>query len=411
MSTKLTSRPQKLKPSDGALSRDDVAAWDYNHQAYCRQVPDWLQFLPGGTRSTWIASDADETQGLSVYKPEPNEDELDEEATNKLRGHLKNFLACLAIHSPNNFMEMVIRESTSYAWVIDKIKATFNLNTRGENFLEGSNLKFEFGPDFTYQQAWMQVKDFYTSSLLPAGSKFMGKTLDKKETLSPLAHMFLVKEWLSKIHPDLPDYIMKNESHLFTPDRPTLACNQQLLCDKMDSLLQKIENRESPSNSSLQIGNIRTQPGSRGRFQARGGGPRFSSFGGQPNRPFFPRQRFNQQSCYICLEAGRTDAAQYHTARDCRNRFQPRRAPTVRQPIPRPNQNFKVFLVQNPAQHNPTSTDLDNSVNNMTLSDRNNPSSTYQGQEVYEDLYLGEVYDYSQTDGDYYEGGASLEEL
>ena len=110
MSTKLTSRPQKLKPSDGALSRDDVAAWDYNHQAYCRQVPDWLQFLPGGTRSTWIASDADETQGLSVYKPEHNQDEVDEEATNKLRGHLKNFLACLAIHSPNNFMEMVIRE-------------------------------------------------------------------------------------------------------------------------------------------------------------------------------------------------------------------------------------------------------------------------------------------------------------
>ena len=36
---------------------------------------------------------------------------------------------------------------------------------------------------------------------------------------------------------------------------------------------------------------------------------------------------------------------------------------------------------------------------NMTLSD----SSTYQGQDVYVDLYRGEVYDYSQPDGDYYE--------
>ena len=257
MATKLTARPQKLKPSDGPMSRDDVASWDYNHQAYCRQISDWLQFLPGGTRSTWVASEEDETNGIKVMKAAPDQNDEDEEATNKLRANLKNFLACLAIHSPNNFMGMVMRESTSYMWVMEKIKTTFNLNTRGENFLEGSHLKFEFGPDFTYQQAWMQIKDFYSSSLLPAGSKYIGTTLNKKETLSPLANMFLVKEWLTKIHPDLPDYVMKNESQLFTPDRLTLPCNQQLLCDKMESMLQKIENREAMTDGAIHVGNLR----------------------------------------------------------------------------------------------------------------------------------------------------------
>ena len=91
MATKLTARPQKLKPSDGPMSRDDVASWDYNHQAYCRQISDWLQFLPGGTRSTWVASEEDETNCIKVMKAAPDQNDEAEEATNKLRANLKNF--------------------------------------------------------------------------------------------------------------------------------------------------------------------------------------------------------------------------------------------------------------------------------------------------------------------------------
>ena len=175
-----------------------MVSWDYNHQAYCRQIPEWLQWLPGGTRDGWTASDADETNGLpKLRKPAPNQDDIDEDATNKLRASLQNFLTCLAVNCPPGFMETVMRESSSYKWVINEIKTTYNLNTRGENFLEGNNLSFEFNKDFTYKQGWMQTKDFYTSAMLPAGSKYMGKVLDNKETLSPLANMFLVKEWLT----------------------------------------------------------------------------------------------------------------------------------------------------------------------------------------------------------------------
>ena len=144
------------------MSRDDVVSWDYNHQAYCRQVPDWLQWLPNGTRKEWTASDDDETNGLPVImKAAPNNDEVDDDATNKVRASLQNFLTCLAVNCPPGFMETVMRESTSYQWVINKVKATYNLNTRGENFLEGSNLKFEYGPDFNYYQGWMHIKEDY----------------------------------------------------------------------------------------------------------------------------------------------------------------------------------------------------------------------------------------------------------
>ena len=62
---------------------------------------------------------------------------LDEEATNKNRTALEEFLVCLGTYCPDNFMHTVVRESTSYAWVMDKIKTTFNLNTKGLGFLAG----------------------------------------------------------------------------------------------------------------------------------------------------------------------------------------------------------------------------------------------------------------------------------
>ena len=89
-------------------------------------------------------------------------------------------------------MDTVIRESTSFKWIEDTIKKTFNLTTTGESFLDGINIKFEFDNSFTYQQAWMMIKDHYISSLLPAGSKCMGKILTTDETLTPLATKVIV---------------------------------------------------------------------------------------------------------------------------------------------------------------------------------------------------------------------------
>ena len=362
-------KPYKMKPSDGnILSRDDVSAWDYNHQAYCRQIADWTQWLPNGTRSEWIPSDQDETNGLQPIMKVNNRDEVDEDLTNKNRASLRNFLTCLAVNCPSGFMETVMRESTSYTWVVNKIKETFRLNTRGENFLEGSNIRFEFGPDFTYQQAWMKIKDFYTSSLLPAGSTFMGRNLDTKETLSPLAYMFLVKEWLQKIHPGLPDYVLKNESHLFTVDKPTLACNQQLLCDKMDSMLQKLEqSTDGDMSTHVTIQNVvskHRRPGPLNRNQ-------FTT-ARYPQAP-------NRKRCYICIEAGRTGVAGSHIARDCRWRFQVSDNHQQQPRQPKNNKNFKVLLVQN------LNSDVEEQLGNLSL----NASQDSQFDEVI-DHYRGD---------------------
>ena len=215
----------KLKPTDGPLNRDDLSTWIFTAQSYARQN-NWSNFLPAGDNSTWVATDEDENNGLQG---------VDATETKKLRDSFKDFITAIAANCPTGFTDTVIRESTSFSWIEEKIKKTFNLTTKGESFLDGMNLKLEFNDSFTYSQGWMTVKDQYYSSLLPANSKCMGKTLQSKEVISPLAMNFLVREWLTKIDPRLPEHVRTSRGHLFTTERPTLACNQEILCDQIAS--------------------------------------------------------------------------------------------------------------------------------------------------------------------------------
>ena len=404
MAGKTNTKQYKLKATDGRLSRDDVCTWDYNHQAFCRQNSTWTKFLPAGTKNTWTASDDDEANGFIVMKAPPAQDQQDDDATNTLRASFKDFLTCLAVHAPSGFMETIMRESTSYKWVLDKIKSTFSLNTKGHNFLEGYNMKLEFSDTFTYQQGWMFIKDFYSSSLLNSGSKFMTKTLNSAETLSPLAYNFLVREWLVKIHKELPDHVQKTRGHLFTLERPTLACNQEILCDLIDTMLQEIDTKDSIAENNINIGyvNARGRGGyNRGHRTGRGRG--FSN-----NQQPYPRSNL---SCSICLEARRNDSSITHAARDCPWRFRPKTSQNQNQS--QRNPNFKVLLVPN---HNDQQTDLYGPPMPNTQLPRQqtyNAAVTAQSSlhEAYEDLYQPEEGQFGEDDDQHFGGGPRFQEL
>ena len=165
--------------------------------ASCRQVADWQQFLPpNGQHMNWLSADEDEHNGL----------ENDNAAVQrKLRNDFANFLTCIATHCPVGFMDTVLRESTSFKWIVRQIKTTFNLDAKGEKFLSIMDIKFKFSPSFTYEQGYILIKDFRMESLLPTGTIFKTRPLAEPEKLSPLSDNFIRKEFLIKVHPKLPD--------------------------------------------------------------------------------------------------------------------------------------------------------------------------------------------------------------
>ena len=325
----------KLRPTEGPLSRDDLSTWIFTVQSHARQYG-WADFLQDGAHNTWTATAEDPNNGLQILSSDQT---VDHTATNKLRSSFRDFLAAVAANCPTGFTDTVIRESTSFKWIENTIKKTFNLTTTGESFLDGINIKFEFDNSFTYQQAWMMIKDHYISSLLPAGSKCMGKTLTADETLTPLATNFLVEKWLIKIDPRLPDYVRTSRGYLFTEARPTLACNQQILSDQIDQMLHELDNKET-MNNNVNISYIQQSRGGRVGY-SRPRPPRFRGRGrGNPSSRYQDQGRRSSYSCHLCLEARRYDSSITHSANNCP--FPSRGNATRQAPSVPP---FKVLLV------------------------------------------------------------------
>ena len=185
------------KKLEKPVTRDSFLTWNLNYQSYCRQNPAFRKFLPGGTLTTWKAYDEDETRGINVMKVNTaGADVLDDEATDATRSALSEFLSSLGGFCPENFTHTVVFESTSYNWVMDRIKITFKLETKGIGFLTGGNIKIDFGEDGqTHQQGFQAVKEFYCNFLQKEGSLYKGKTLTTHETLTPLAENFIVEKY------------------------------------------------------------------------------------------------------------------------------------------------------------------------------------------------------------------------
>ena len=122
-----------------------------------RQNNNWLQFLPGNFKEKWLPRSEDSTHGWSVTKEEGGHQVVDDEATDILKAHFQDFLTFVASYCPSGFMNEVMRESVSFNWVIEQLLSTYRLETRGENFLAGNDIKFEFSPSFTYNQALMMT--------------------------------------------------------------------------------------------------------------------------------------------------------------------------------------------------------------------------------------------------------------
>ena len=360
--------PFKLEATKGPLSRDDLSTWEYNQMSFCRQNEAWQAFLPDGDRATWTSFDDDKTYGLIALKADL--ETTDPVETKKLRAAFKDFLNCMSVHCPTNFTKTVQREATSWSWIIKLIKDNYNLNTKGEQFLGGNDIKLEFDDNFTYQQGFMYIRDFYISSLPQEGTFFKTKALAADDRISPLTELFIVEKWLSKINPRLPAHVQNTRGHLFTEARPTLACNQRILCDQIDVMLSEIDGANGVSAGSVSAAaaavNVGFVPSRRGggggfagsQFPLQRGLRNFRGQGRGSTGPRQTRPAMAPFNCHYCLEARRYDASITHPSNKCHLMFPRHQSrPQLRQPGP----GFKVLLVPNqpitqtPNQGKPTS--------------------------------------------------------
>ena len=145
MALRTNIKPYKLKASGEAISRDDLNTWKHILLGFIRQNENWTQFMEGESNGTWVCTDKDVTNGLVA--PQADTQLETDAASRKLRANFKDFLTCVATYAPQGFGETILRESTSFRWIVSLLQRTFELETKGEHFLALEDVKLEYGPD------------------------------------------------------------------------------------------------------------------------------------------------------------------------------------------------------------------------------------------------------------------------
>ena len=155
------------------------------------------------------------TNGL-VAPPGENQPETDA-ANRKLGAHFKKFLPCVITYAPQGFGETIMRESTSFRWIVNLLKRTFGWETKGEHFLASEDVKLEYGPNFTPQQGFMTIKDIVCAGLLEEHNRYEGRELTEGELLTPTVKNFITKERLVKSETRLPRHVRKIREGIYSP--------------------------------------------------------------------------------------------------------------------------------------------------------------------------------------------------
>ena len=275
------------------------------------------------------------------------------------------------------------------------------LISKEENFLDIEDLKLDYDV-ITHQQGFMEIKDFVCAGLVKKGQTINDKVQTVNESLTFAVKNFITKEWLTTIDKRLPKHVKETRGHLFTTSRPSLACNQRILCDQIPAMMAELDKTENISHGNVNIGYV---PNLRGRGQ--GGGRSMQRRNFLSRVPFRGAQvrapppaapgRLSQTGCFRCLEAtpARYDAARTHLVKDCPWPAQQR--PT-RQPNRQPNFRVVVFPEDNQVQQ-PTPT---LSMGQLGLDDPRVAEQYYQHDYYYDQHYQPQ---------EEYEAGASISEL
>ena len=340
MSTNLTSRARVPTPkqlNSVGVKKDEVETFWHILLTYCQQDAGYLDFFPGGQFENWEALSSNPTRGITI-RPNQTDALLDlpgatREANTQSsikRASLNSLLTTIAAYCPDGLFKTVLSDSTSIAWIRQRLTQVCNIETSGRHLPKVLNFKFNRGEESP--AAFLErIKSSFMDSLMPAGTNYHGTLIRNPETLSPTFESMIIIQCLKAIHPDLPEFIMQNKGMLFTKATPNFCDIQQEVCDTMDTLLAQMEAQSSiqrlqvfdaNSTESLRWSNTTRSK----QFVARGGAPTRPT----GSRPSSARQPQSKKTCDYCLALGKDEKLwSTHDKMNCYDLFPEKRRSRV----------------------------------------------------------------------------------
>ena len=343
MTTNLASRARVPTPkqlSSVGVKKDEFETFWHILITYCQQDAGYLDFFEGGKYAEWEALSSNPTRGITVHADLHerliDQDNADRDANTKsvqIRASLNSLLTTIAAYCPDGLFKTVLTDSTSIAWIKNRLTQVCNIETTGRHLPKVLNIKYNRGEESP--AAFIErIKSSFMDSLVPAGTRYHGTALRTNESMSPTFESMIIIQCLKAIHPDLPDFIMNNKGMLFTANTPNFCDIQQELCDTMDTLLaqmeahnniQRLQVIDSTPSEALRW----TNTASRGRWNQRGSQSRSAGLS-RPSQTL-SRQQTSKKTCEYCQALGKDERIwSTHDKLNCFDLFPEKRSMKVK---------------------------------------------------------------------------------
>ena len=251
-----TSRAKVPTPkqlSSVGVKKDEFETFWHVLITYCQQDYEYMDFFEGGHFSQWTALSSNPNRGIEIRTNEANgisEAEARKQTVMK-RSSLNSLLTTIAAYCPDGLFKSIITDSTSIAWIRQRLIKVCNIESNGRHLPKVLNIKYNRGEE-SPAAFFERIKSTFLDALMPVGTNYHGSPLRAQETFTPTFESMIILMCLQAIHKDLPEFIMENKGNLFTTLTPNFCDIQGELCEIMDTLLSQIETRESLSRMNLQ---------------------------------------------------------------------------------------------------------------------------------------------------------------
>ena len=238
------SKGLRLKPPSplpqGPISKVAFKVFFNQLKAYLEQDYTNYLFLPEGCYQEWgpeqegrrlttLAEEDPENQKL-IQQAAGRDNNIDLPAEqNRLlltrNSQLSKFITLIAILCHYTEQDDISQCSTSFDWIIRYLRQHYNLENRGEHFLDVVNVVYS--QDVPYQTFYKQFRAGFLDNLRKRGDRLAYKNnvqLGEDETMSPTLEATIVLWALERIDPRLPKKVKKMYGHQMVGDTLLKCC-------------------------------------------------------------------------------------------------------------------------------------------------------------------------------------------
>ena len=301
--------PPNQLPAEG-LTDVQFGIWKEELEVYLEVESKFRKFLPGGKYAKWTPAEENDLRILLPVDPDTDDSLPD------IRRELRQFITIVAKFVHQDYYNPIIRQSSSLAWIYNKIRQDHNIETQGIHFFNLIDLKYDPTEQTTPIGFYNQYRSLVMGNLKKKHDviQWKNETLKEDERLTASHEDLILLNVIQLIHPKLPQYIREQYAHKIGTTHSLMDYKTEIL-SRAKQYVQEIESRESEAAqiSRIKIAEepecnyVNTQP-TRGAYSQRPprGGWRQQSQRRNYNRPRNSYQKSQDPSpfCRVCHLAG-----------------------------------------------------------------------------------------------------------